>query len=195
MKKIFFSVAFSMLFCGLYGQNYLMNPGQDGAHITGTYSSPSFVSLYGISPGYTWNGRLSVNLNYVLQRVSFFGISESANALGPSISYLLNKQGASSFPIDVMAQGAYSYNWADGQSANTATLGLGLFHSIVASSTVTIVPGFGINYVNISQDGFSDDGTIYQASVAVKFGDFYIQPSLAFDADADQFTLGAGYIF
>ena len=48
----------------LFGQNYLMDVGQSGFHITGSFSSVEGTNVYGVSPGYTWNGRLSANLNY-----------------------------------------------------------------------------------------------------------------------------------
>lgn len=200
MKNFLLVPLFMVLSHFMYSQNYLFDAGQSGFHLGGQITSFDGGSVFGITPGYTSNGKLTTTLGIGFTDYDSFG---SGTSLRPGISYLVMKQDNGSNPVSIGLNASYQYDtYSDLEGFNTGILSLGGFlaYEIAASEKVNIIPLGGVswNRLTVSYDGVDSDSATqvgYGLGAAIQFNKFYIQPVLDFADGDSQFSLLFGMIF
>ena len=94
-------------FCSFYtfSQNYLMDQGQNGFHLTAGSAWADGARTYGVAPGYSWNGRLTAG--FALNYETFNNSDITGASIIPQIGYLIFKQGQNSSPLNVQLSAAH----------------------------------------------------------------------------------------
>ncbi|MDQ6482571.1 hypothetical protein [Dyadobacter sp. LHD-138] len=200
--KISILTAFLALitFCS-FGQNFLLERGQSGAHIGGQLGFGKGSTILGISPGFTWDGKLTLSLTGGHERNNDYGIT--SNSIKPSLSYMVVKQDNEGIPLSVSLGASYQFNFfPDDKDLKAHTLGLdvGLFHRLYLNDQISIIPGALVGWAQTTAKytGYEDEkvsGVIGAFQTSLLVNQFHITPSVQFSKNATVFNLLIGYIF
>lgn len=200
--KIKFKIVFFVLFVfinKLTSQNYLFNENESGFHVFGQFTSNEGSSLIGISPGYTFNGKLTMGLTLGFEEDNESDFS--SNAIRPYIDYLVLKQDNNN-PVSINLYGAYQHNnFPDFKDlkVNTVNLGLGIFHQLNLGTNFDLIPAGGVGWArstaNLWGASESESGINYGLSLTGKINKFYVTPGLSFSNGDTIFNLVLGVIF
>lgn len=200
MKHFFTLLLLIGIITGINAQNIFFKEAESGFHVGGQFQSSNGTTLLGIIPGYTSNGKLTFGLGIGFE--DFNGLLGSSTAVFPFISYLALKQDDSN-PVSVAINGQYQYNtFSDlDLTANTISLGAGIYHQIAAGNNFDLIPGGGVGWgrLTLKDTTFggseSSSGITYRLSLSGKFNKFYVTPNLLFSDGNSQFVLQLGIIF
>lgn len=185
----------------LCAQSIHFDEGQNGFSLFGQLASNNGSTLVGITPGYTFNGKLSLNLGVGSE--SFDGLNMSSTAIISNISYLVLKQDDHNNPVSVQIGSSYQYNTfsnVDNLNYGTSSLYAAVYHEINTSSDIRVIPGAAVGYsrsrVNFENVNLGSVSAVtYGLNVSVNINDFIIQPALLFRDGNSVFHLQLGYVF
>lgn len=180
-------------------QNYLMENEQSGLHLGTQISRNSFENQYGLLPGYTYEGRLSMGIDIGKSKDLLNGINSTI--IRPNISYLILKQNAESMPISFDLNAGYQINYVSQIAFNSRSVqfGLGIYHEIVPLDRVKLIPAIFVEG-NKSTTGLNPrfDESVFmsygvQASILVD--NFYITPRFLYFDGITTIGVKFGIIF
>lgn len=201
MKRSILTVLLFLLTFSVFGQNFLFESGQSGAHIGGQIGFGNGSTILGLSPGYTWDGKLTLSLTGGHERNNDYDLT--SNSIKPSLSYMVVKQNKEGIPVSVSLGASYQYNFfPDIKNLKTHSIGLdvGLFHRLYVNDQVSVIPGalLGWGQTAAKYSGFDAEkasGVMGALQASLLVNKFHITPSVQFSKEVTVFNLLLGFIF
>jgi hypothetical protein len=201
MKKLFMLLTVLLITGSLFAQNYLFDKGESGFNIESKMKNVSHVRSLEISPGYTLNGRTSINFHYRFPIINIdpleFDRLISYNVFGIDLSYLLIKNYRGRLPINLSLNASYflgigRYDLEDG-IINCKTqiydFGMDLIYLMNANPNCVFIPSIGMKFrhseseipphIKLGQAPIYD-WIIYPIQTMFTFHKFYVFAKLEF---------------
>lgn len=175
---------------GLFGQNYLMSRNNSSFHLATQYSKLDNISLFAISPGYTFNGKFTIGAGFGSQ--SLKNIATKSRSTQIYLSYLPIKQENTRSPFTVEIGSSYQSNFYSNYDPINSISLFGILHSdIYFSKSSKLIPGLGALWVN--SGGYSGVSTVFM--VTLKVSKFYFEPSWISFKGNSTFNFVIGHVF
>ena len=121
-------ILLSTLFCvslSSYAQNYISDLNQSGFALDALVEFPEDSTVYGISPYYTWDGKLTAGLGLFEDSPKDF--DETATSFIPYVSYLFVKKELSNNILNIGVNSSYQFtHYSQDSDLKSSVFNLGL---------------------------------------------------------------------
>ena len=200
-------ILLTTLFCvsfSSYAQNYIYDLNQSGFALDASVALPEDSTVYGITPSFTWDGKLTAGVGLFEDSAKDF--DESATSFIPYINYLFVKKELSNNILNIGVNSSYQFtNYSQDSDLKSSVFNIGLGASMKfnheADFNFTLGSQVSWGRLNLTYNDFdeSENLTQYGFYGNFLFEKFYVQPAISFvkilDETNSSFSISVGYIF
>jgi len=198
-----------------HAQSFVLDKGQSGFGITGSFSTNDDISGFTGGVGYSFSGvfDLGISVGRFGFDQQFFGEDLNATTISPYASYFVVKQDEQT-PVSFAVNGSYERQMYSNDvlsdfdidmTGSFFSIGASLYRMIEASETMNIQPAIGFSYItgeikiedSTESITESDNTTFFALGLSLIFrtsptNTFVVTPTLGFGDDVTTFGLTLG---
>lgn len=181
MKNIILISTFLCSYCCSFGQNFLIEKGQNASYIQGFIGNDRDAFQKGISIGFSINGRLDIMLSG--SHASAKSDISAFYAISPSLNFLVIKQDKLPFSLGVSTEYEIKRFPQTGLlKHNSIKTGISLFHKFKVNEKLSLTPGAyaKASFVSRSLDIYKDHVNTYTFGIqnTLLFKKFSVTPGI-----------------
>ena len=163
-KSILIALIIATFCLPLVAHNYLLDQDKNGFFLDASYKGLSSLNMHTFSPGYIFNGRLTLNANLGVaykpynesndKNAIYYSRADLATLTGINIDYLVIKQNIAKSPINLSLSAHYNYGLelyklpsvVISDQSHDFGVGANISHIIQFDPTLALIPFAGIQY-------------------------------------------------